>query len=361
MTRIACGLLCVLAGAAASQSSAPGVDEIVTAHVQALGGLEKIHAIHSFVLHGYYREGDINGKTFVAQMRPFYRVIGSMQDPLKHQHEGYDGSAWEYYPDPGIVVRTVGAAAAATRHTALFDDALVDYREHGTTIESGGTMDLGGTKVYVLNVMLADGFREEIYVDTKSYMIAGYARTVPFHAFGERLATHMEMSDYRPEGGVMMAHRSREVDTATGRVLDESGIDSVEINPELPVSVFSPPVWQRTPVQLMVQRIYDERTDPVAVMATYRDFRSAMGPSPQTGDAVDFVGYQCLKMGETATAVTLLTRNVADNSNSARAHFGLGRAFAAEGHKAEANAEFDHALAIDPNFVKARTARDAQK
>lgn len=357
-------VLSIVAAAACLSSggatAAPSVDQIVAAHVRALGGMARIAAIHSFVQHGTYHEGDIAAKTYVAQMRPFYRVIGGMDAPLKHQHEGYDGSAWEYYPDPGIVVRTVGAAATATRHTSMFDDALVDWRALGTTLEAGGTARLSGKTVYVLHATLADGFREDIYVDPKSWMIAGYARTVPFHAFGQNYATHMEMGDYRREGGVMWAHSAREIDTATGKVLDEGTVESVEINPDLPPAQFSPPVWERTPLQAMIQRLYDERTDAVAVMATYRDFRRAF-PDMASGDAVDFVGYQCLKMGETETAVTLLSANVADNPNSARAHFGLGRALDTAGKKELARAQYDRALAIDPNFVRARTARDAQK
>ena len=190
-------------------------------------------------------------------------------------------------------------------------------------------------------------------------MIDGYARIVPFHAFGTKYTTHMEMSDYRPEAGVMIAHRSREVDSATGKVFDEGTVESVEINSDPPLSIFSPPVWDRTPLQQMVQRIYDERTDTSAVMQTYRDFKAVIGTSVSTANAVDFVGYQCLKMGETNTAIALLTQNVADNPQSARAHFGLGRALQSQGKKETANDEFDRALAIDPNFIQARTARDA--
>ena len=360
MNLLSAALLGACVTTAAAQTS-PTVDDIVNAHITALGGGDKIHAIHSFILHGTYHEGDLNGKTTVIQMRPFYRVIGSLVDPLKHLHEGYDGSAWEYYPDPGIVVRTVGAAAAATRHSALFDDALVDYREHGTAIVLDGTTDFAAGRAYVLHVTLADGFREDLFVNTKTWMIDGYARIVPFHAFGTQYATYEEMSDYRPEGGVMMPHRGREVDTTTGKIFDEGTVESVEINPDLPLSIFSPPVWERTPLQQMIQRIYDERTDTAAVMQTYRDFKSAIGPAISTANAVDFVGYQCLKMGETNTAVTLLTQNVADYPQSPRAHFGLGRALKAQGNVVEANAEFDRALALDPKFVQARTARDALK
>jgi tetratricopeptide (TPR) repeat protein len=111
----------------------------------------------------------------------------------------------------------------------------------------------------------------------------------------------------------------------------------------------------------MIQRIYDERTDSAAVMQTYRDFKAQIDSSLSTADAVDFVGYQCLKMGEISTAVTLLTRNVADYPSSARAHFGFGRALKMQGKSTEAGAEFDRALTLDPTFVSARTARDALK
>src|SRR6185503_6088755 len=131
------------------------------------------------------------------------------------------------------------------------------------------------------------------------------------HAFGQKYTTHDRFGDYRPEGGVMMAHTDAEVDSATGKVLDHGTLVSVEINPDLPMSMFSPPQWERTPLQQMIQRIYDERDEPAAVLATYRALRSIV--SVPTGDAVDFVGYQCLKMGHADTAIALLSRNVADN------------------------------------------------
>lgn len=354
---LAVSLLCLPVQA---NETAPSVDTIVAEHVRALGGMEKIKAITSFVRHGTYAEGDMSFKTYTAMARPFYRVIGPPDDTLKHLHEGYDGSAWEYYPDPGLVVRTVGAAAATTRRTAAFDDPLVDYKTYDTTLESGGESTLAGRAVYVLHTTLADGFRQDIYVDKQTWMIAGYARTVPFHAFGENYDTHIELGDYRPEGGVMMPHSDREIDTKTGKVLASGTVESVEINPTLPPEQFSPPVWERTPVQRMIQRIFDERTDVAAVMATYRDFRRAY-PDMMSGDAVDFVGYQILKMGETETTVTLLTQNTADYPKSARAWFGLGRALDKAGKKDDARTAYDRALAIDPNFIRARTARDALK
>ena len=182
------------------------------------------------------------------------------------------------------------------------------------------------------------------------------------HAFGKRYTTDDVYGDYRPEGGVMFAHTDAEIDSETGKVLDSGGLTSMEINPQLPLSMFSPPQWNRTPLQQMIQRIYDERDEAAAVMATYRDFAPLVNiKAPATGDAVDFTGYQCLKMGHTDTAVALLSQNVADHPGSARTHFGLGRALATAGDKEQARNQFNRALAIDPHYARAHTALEQLK
>jgi hypothetical protein len=356
---VAFGLVLLAAGTV--QPRSPSVDQIVARHVEALGGVTAILAVHSFVRHGWYREGAFHlDDTYVAQMRPFYRVIGSPEHELNEIHEGYDGAAWEYYPDPGIVLRTGGEAARATRHTAMFDDALVTYRADGTILTYGGTQRFLGHDVYVLHGILADGFHEDYFVDAKTFLIDGRSEVVPMHAYGQRYHTYDVFGDYRAEGGVMMSHSFKEVDSATGKVLDSGGDNTIDINPNLARSIFSPPQWNRSPIQEMIGRIYDERDDAHAAVWTYQQFRAIpeVAAAP-TADAVDFVGYQCLKMGHTDTAIALLTLNVRDNPHSARAHFGLGRAFEAAGNRESAAREYRAALSIDPTFTRARTALDA--
>lgn len=341
----------------------PSLDFIIRSHVEALGGEKAIASVHSVIERGWYREGDFKIDTFAAQMRPFYRVIGDPRtDPLGEIHEGYDGSAWEYYPDPGIVVRTVGAAADAARNAAAFDDPLVNAGQHGTQLVLDAPVTVLATREYALRAVFADGFAEDVYVNPTSWMIDGVKRIVPMHAFGKRYTTIDILSGYRPEGGVMRAHDFKEIDEDTGTILTQSAVTSVEINPSLPLSMFSPPAWDRTPLQQMIQRIYDERDEARSVMATYRDFAQLIDlHSAAVGDAVDFVGYQCLKMGHADTAVLLLTQNVSDHPSSAAAHFGLGRAYQASGRREDARAEYRRALAIDPKYQRARDALAADR
>jgi len=98
--------------------SQPRADEIVSRHIAARGGYERIKALRTVVFSGgKYREGDYagSGKAFMALMRPSYKVVSNPEEPTADFREGWDGSAWEWYADPGFVVRTVGPASAAMR------------------------------------------------------------------------------------------------------------------------------------------------------------------------------------------------------------------------------------------------------
>jgi hypothetical protein len=107
----------------------PFVDDIVARYIAARGGRERIAALTSLVIRGEYREGEyVSPGAVMALMRPYYKLVGDPDKPVGEFAEGYDGSAWEYYADPGIVIRTVGAASAAGRHRARFDHPLIDYR-----------------------------------------------------------------------------------------------------------------------------------------------------------------------------------------------------------------------------------------
>lgn len=340
----------------------PAIDvgEIVAKHEAALGGLQHIHSLNSFTRVGWYREGTFYlDNTHIFQRRPFYRVIEETanKNPLKGIHEGFDGSAWEYYDDPGIVVRTVGPAAAAGRHGAMFDDPLVEPSLHGTTLTLTGEKDFRGKHVYVVHCVLNDGSAQDLYVDSGTFMIDAQSRIAPMHAFGKQYNNLNVLEDYRPEGGFIVSHKQTEIDADTGNVLTESGLKYMIVNPDLPLRMFSPPTWKKTPLQEMIDRIYDQRDEAAAALSTYYLYRPLLEyKSKEVGDAVDFAGYQCLKMGHADTAVALLTVNVADHPGSARAQFGLARALQTAGDKAGALEHYRAALAIDSGYDRAKKA-----
>jgi hypothetical protein len=342
-------------------------DQIVQRHIQALGGIEKIHALHSLVVRGRYHEpGEIPSSgppliphAYQAFMRPYYEVIGDPADRNPDIREGFDGSAWEYYGDPGIVVRTVGAAAAATRHASEFlQDSLVDYNGRGTRIELEGTEKIADRNAYKLRVTLADGTEKILFLDAENFLIVAERKSAPVHAFGNVVTTETRFTDFRPEGGVMMHHRAMETEIATGKVVNEFRSARIEVNTLNDAAIFSPAPYTRTPLQQLLEQLYMERTDGISVMNSYRGFRAA-NPGLDTREGIEFIGYQMAKMGDYASAIELLRTNATDNPQSPSAQFGLARAYKAAGDVEHARAAFRKALQIDPTFKKASDGLNA--
>jgi hypothetical protein len=329
------------------------VDEIVDRHIQALGGRQKLDAVRSVITRGEYREGSFAMPgAFMARMRPYYKTICDPREELGDVCEGYDGSAWEWYKDPGVVLRTVGPAAAAARHGTELIDSLVDYKSRKTQIEVVGAEVFDGKPVYDLHVTLADGFEKHLFVDQQSFLIVGDRRAAPIHAFGAPVRSENRISDYRQVDGVLFSFLVVEVEIATGKELNRFTTQSITINTKLDPAFFAPPQYSRTPLQQFLEQMYMERTDPLSVMNTYREFR-ATNPDLDTRAGVEFIGYQMVKMSDFSGAVELLKANTTDYPKSASAQYGLGRAYKAAGDVQNARAAFLHALQIDPTFKKA--------
>ncbi len=336
----------------------PSAAEVVARHLEARGGAERLRALRSVVYsHGVYHEGDFtgNGTAFMAMARPYFKTVGDPDGPNAEVREGFDGSAWEWYADPGIVVRTVGAAAAAIRHNLDPDGPLSDYRVKGTTIAPLPDATIDGRPAYGLLVTLRDGFAQQYYIDKRTWLIVAQRKSAPIHAFGEKVTSEERFSDYRDVGGILFPFRVVETEIGTNRPLSSMQWGSIEINRDMPRSWFSPPVYSRTPLQEMLEGLYAERSDTSAVRWTYLAFRRAHS-DVDTHRGIEAIGYQMLKMGDLAGAVALLQLNAADYPQTSSSAFALGRAYRSAGRNPDARREFERAIRLDPTNTKARDA-----
>jgi hypothetical protein len=355
------GLAAALVASAASAAvPSPDVDTIIARSIVARGGAERMHAIKSLMFeHGRYAEGDhyADANATMMLMRPYYKVVG-YPGQSKDFLEGYDGAAWEWYADPGIVLHTTGAPSKAARHFADVDGPLLDYKAKGYTASLLGTQVIAGRPAYDVRIAMPDDYESDNFIDQKTYQVIATAQTAKVHAFGAEVTSRTQYSDFRPVAGVLFPFKSAEVEIATGKELGSMQWGSITANREIPVSWFSAPVYEHTPIQTFIEQLYGQREDPSAVMWTYRIFRLAH-PGLDTSDAAETAGYQILKMDQMNTAIMLLERNARDYPNVADAAFGLGRAYAAAGRKAEARTEFEQALKINPKHERAIAALKA--
>ena len=335
------------------------VDEVIDRHVEARGGYARIRVIRTLVhSQGTYREPTFEapGNAFMAHARPYLKVVGNPENPGGFS-EGYDGATWEWYREPGVVVRTVGAAAAAGRHGNQLDGSLVDYRDKGSTAILGETEDVDGRPAHRITITSRDGFARDYFVDAETYLVVAERMSAPIHAFGDPVTSETRVGDYRRVAGVLFPYRHRETEIATGEMLSEMQWGRIEANLDLPREWFSPPEFERTPLQHFVETLYFSRADLSAIEWTYAEFRQHH-PRIDTQDGVSFVGYQMLKMGNIEQGVQLLKINAADYPDSATAAFGLGRANATAGDLKAARMELERALTLDPEHRQAARALD---
>ena len=342
-------------GPQAASVPLPTVDEVVAHYIEAIGGQTHVSAVQSLLFRGTYTE---NGMTMsgavLVKMRPFYKLVGDPEKVAEYS-EGYDGSAWEYFRDPGIVLRTVGSAFAASRHGAPILGPLVDAEVQGSTITVTGVAKVGERDAYQLRVRMLDGFEEDEFVDTTTWLLIATRKVAPVHAFGAGIASETRWSEYRPVKGVLFAFHSEEVALATGKTLNAFQTTAIEVNRAFDPAVFSPPIFTHTPLQAFLERLFAEREDVRAVSWSYHDFRRAY-PDVDTDEGVQVIGYQMVKMGDTASAISLLEQNGKAYPRSSGAAFGLGRAYQTAGRVTDARAAFARALALDPRNERAKTA-----
>jgi len=329
----------------------------VQRYIAARGGIEKIQAVRSLILRGPRRPDGRPGR-FMARARPFYYLVGE-PSPTRDFAEGFDGAAWEFYADPGLVIRTTDAPAAASRHTGYFDDPLVSSLQPGWKLELLGADTVGGRPAYRLRATYPDGFLNEIFVDRETWLISASRKAAPIHAVGAAVETETRVSDWRDVNGALFPMRFSEHVVATGEPLSDvsGGWATVEANVALPLEYFSPPPEPKTPLARMLNAVYALRLMPTDALGWYHDFRrDAATAGIDTEAGIEAVGYQCLKNGAVETAILLLEENLREHPRSAAAHFGLGRAYRTAGRERDAVAHFRLALAIDPTHRRASEA-----
>src|SRR5215207_1611817 len=185
-------VLVLIAAARVAGAQDISIEQIVARHLEARGGAEPLKALQSVVYSkGKYREPGYegSGNAFMAMARPYYKVVSDPSDTTSDFREGYDGSAWEWYKSPGIVVRTVGAANAAIRHNIDVDGPFSDHRAKGTTIKRATDAVIDNHPAYGLTVTLRDGFEQLYFLDKVSFLVVAIRQSSPIHAFGEAVTT----------------------------------------------------------------------------------------------------------------------------------------------------------------------------
>jgi outer membrane lipoprotein-sorting protein len=227
-TILGIALLLATAGPAAAQTA----DEVVTQHLNAIGGLAKLKSISTIRQTSEMTRDGTTMTVVIASKRPnLARQELSIQG--KTIVQVFDGTtAWMINPFTGSTdpVALTGPEEELSRDQATFDSPLVDYKARGTTVELVGTEDAAAKKVHHLKVTSKTGRVQDIYIDASTGL---QTRVVTQTYQG---AVDQTFSDFKEVDGVKMPFTIR---TQVGTIgLIDIKVVKAEINPPLDDSLF---------------------------------------------------------------------------------------------------------------------------
>lgn len=212
-------LLTPLDGCSTAETRASGslsLEQILSMHIRALGGQQKIDAIRSLQTSAILNERGTLHPMFVDRRRPKQLRVRMIHSGELVFTEVYTGSSsWEGAPGKENC-HPDSAATAATRHAAMiFDDALI----HAVHPELRGRVRIGDRDLYQIDAVNDDGSTTSYFVDSLSFLLDRIRNRRRLHPSEPEQLIETVFGDYRPVSGVMYPFRSVERNVETGEPL----------------------------------------------------------------------------------------------------------------------------------------------
>ena len=246
---IALGLGAMALAAGCARVAKLSAAEIVAKNVAARGGLDVWRKVETMVWIGHIESAHapLPSMQFkLEQKRPNKTrlQINSLRDKSVRAFDGAQG--WKLRPARGrpeaepYTPQELKFAQAAHG----IDGPLIDYAAKGNSVTLESLDEIGGRKAYHLNVRLAKGGNEEVWVDTKTYLDIRYDRMADGPAGAPRRVS-ATYGDYRTVEGLQIPFLI-ETGAGLGMTPDKMQIETVVLNAPLDDSTFEIPAAQHS-------------------------------------------------------------------------------------------------------------------
>ena len=220
--------------------SAQTVAEIVSKHINALGGEDKLSKLKSaqIVATVAVATFEVKGTTTVLQNKGI-RIEQEIQGMKMIQ--AFDGNtAWAVNPmlDGGKAVK-LPAEQSANLKEQMDLTGLYNYKEKGYKVEFKGEDIHQGEPVYVISVTMPDGNAATNFLSKNTYLTLKTTIKI-LGEDGNEVESNIYTSDYKVVDGIVTPH-SIEIDgTGTPGVI-KTHITSVRYNIDIDPSIFTFP------------------------------------------------------------------------------------------------------------------------
>lgn len=232
-------LVPLLLASAASSLGAQSAEAILEKHLQALGGLDKLHAVHAVRIKGSLEAGQgVSLSLLIEEARPNKARFEARSGEVAVLRVFNGAKGWVSDPSTGGAPRPFTAAELKAAAAETFDGDLVGLAARGARAESIGRQMIQGREAYGIKVFEKDGSASLHWVDALMFLELQREREVDTPQ-GRRTEV-MRFSDFRVVEGMPMPFRIESGQKFSFRS-ETIVVGQIQVNPSLPDSDFEAP------------------------------------------------------------------------------------------------------------------------
>ncbi|HKH62633.1 MAG TPA: hypothetical protein VKA49_17440 [Flavitalea sp.] len=230
--RILMAVVVIMSGTVIAKSQT--ADEIITKHIEAIGGKDAWKKINSLAVDGIL---SVQGNDIQISLVQLHGK-GMRQDIVVQGMSGYQiitpTEGWTFLPFQGQTEVIAMSEEDVKRAQSELDihGPLLDYKEKGHSIELAGKESIGGTECYKLAVTLKSGKKVTIFIDSKNYYAVRTNITQIVNGQDQEVETNFSEFEKIPEGIVMPKSLALLHGTMT--------ISKIEVNRAVDENLFKP-------------------------------------------------------------------------------------------------------------------------
>ena len=324
-------------------------EDLITAHIKALGGYDSLKAIKTISVIGIYEEPTFKQVHRFDKKRPNLIRITTNYDEQTGAFgycEGFDGAAWEY--SFKIPVRVIGEPARALKNASPYEPSYIDYKRKGHQAKFLGKTIIKGHQVYHLQITCNNGKIDNFFFDVNTLLESVSIGNVPFHGEGAIIEIFEKRSDYRPVAGVLMPFKIEQM--SGDKILSTFTSSKIEANKDLPDKWFSPPLSRE-------QEMFTAfRMDMLAgkfeqMVSQYDEYKKLANKqfNQKLENQLNTFGYELNSHKRYEDAIEIFKLAISYNPRSGNLHDSLGETYLLSGDTTNAVLNYKKSIELDPD------------
>jgi len=217
------------------QANAQTADEIINKHLAAIGGKEKLLALHSLIIKADMQMMGNSLPITITQVhnkgqRVDLDINGTNNFLIQTPEAG-----WMFFPVQGQAAPEATPPAVVKESIDMLDlqGSLLNYAEKGHSVEKLSNEDFEGVDCYRIKANMKNGLELTYYFDPSTYYII--KTVIKSKSSGQEVTQTQTFSDFRKVGDDYVFPFSM-----TGMGPGEAVIETIEVNPEIDEKIFVP-------------------------------------------------------------------------------------------------------------------------